>query len=953
MATPRSNMPFKLAMFPYTCLLSRCRRAALPLAFSVLLLPVSSVQAQRLLTLVPGVGQAASAGDLGPSIGPVPTAVQVDLELLRRAPARLEVPTPDGSVLSAVQSVFEDRGNGDLMWSGGQPGAGYDTVVLTVEGGRLVGRFGAAGGGVYQIHAERDGRGGMAPLVGPGPDGPVPLCGVEAGAEDGHDAHAHAAAEAFAVDPPRRVSNPQSHDRLDILVAYTATAAENWADRGGAHAAIRHAVDYMKMVFRNNDLPVEPHLVHIVQASAALDRAGRDLPWYKFRGSVTTVFDRESELRRLGHEHRADLLHLFTGERALLVSACGRTSLLRKGATAQSFSGRARTWTTNHPLHCPDYGVTFVHEIGHNLGAHHDPANVRNPDRLFRPYATGHTDPDVMPSLGTAMSYKGQVEPFFSTPRLRPWGAVLGIADERDNERLLQETVHMAVQYSDYLGSLDPAPPSDLRVRFEGGAAHLTWRDNAPDADGYEVEYTVTGMIMSQKVKGRTGAVLPLESTEPGRRYDFRVRATKGDERSPRSNMVLLVVPGDPVAAPSDVSVTFVVLQQLEVRWTDNSDNESWFDVQLLQDGEPILRNRVAADSEFSSFWHGWVNVQGGAEYGVRVFAFNPSGYSESSEVVTFRWQHPLAPGPVTGVSVRAIGPTAVRVAWTADPEADEYQVRALAGNWRDRRAWRRSRDEGAAWMDFEGLARGGRYGFQIVAAKVPTVAGVPSWAYLTLGERGAGPRAPSDLDWVLEGNRVRLSWKDNSSDELGFEVQYGLQGVIFEGLPTWNRLLTVPADTESAVSDARVFDDRYRFRVFAYNDRGYSRASAPSGSCRADAETLCLQDSRFEVKVNWWKADGESGVGRVVEAGTSDSGLFRFFDPLNWEVLIKVLDGCRTNGRMWVLGASTTDLGYRIVVTDTITDESRSYTNEPGRPAPAIVDTQAFSVPCRGGAGP
>ena len=50
--------------------------------------------------------------------------------------------------------------------------------------------------------------------------------------------------------------------------------------------------------------------------------------------------------------------------------------------------------------------------------------------------------------------------------------------------------------------------------------------------------------------------------------------------------------------------------------------------------------------------------------------------------------------------------------------------------------------------------------------------------------------------------------------------------------------------------------------------------------------------------------------VGRVVEAGTNDSGLFRFFDPLNWEILIKVLDGCRTNGRMWVLGASTTESG-------------------------------------------
>ena len=93
-------------------------------------------------------------------------------------------------------------------------------------------------------------------------------------AEDGHDAHAHVAAGALPAGLPERVSNPQSHDRLDILVAYTATAAENWADRGGALAAIRHAGDYLKMVFRNNDLPVEPHIVHIAQASADLDRAG-------------------------------------------------------------------------------------------------------------------------------------------------------------------------------------------------------------------------------------------------------------------------------------------------------------------------------------------------------------------------------------------------------------------------------------------------------------------------------------------------------------------------------------------------------------------------------------------------------------------------------------------------------------------------------------------------------
>lgn len=89
----------------FASLRAGCRRVALlSVPVFALLVPAPPAAAQRLLTLVPGFGQGTSAGDLGPSIGPVPTAVQVDLDLLRTAPARLEVPTPDGSVLSANEA---------------------------------------------------------------------------------------------------------------------------------------------------------------------------------------------------------------------------------------------------------------------------------------------------------------------------------------------------------------------------------------------------------------------------------------------------------------------------------------------------------------------------------------------------------------------------------------------------------------------------------------------------------------------------------------------------------------------------------------------------------------------------------------------------------------------------------------------------------------------------------
>ena len=166
---------------------------------------------------------------------------------------------------------------------------------------------------------------------------------------------------------------------------------------------------------------------------------------------------------------------------------------------------------------------------------------------------------------------------------------------------------------------------------------------------------------------------------------------------------------------------------------------------------------------------------------------------------------------------------------------------------------------------------------------------------------------------------------------------------------------LDVPAYTYSVPGDGRT----RHFRVYAYPEDGdvaYYYPSSPRspqsrggpGTCVADEETRCLQDSRFAVVVDWWTGDGESGPGTVVQAGTNDSGLFTFFNRENWEILIKVLDGCALNGHMWVYGASTTDLGYRIRVTDTLTEAAREYRNEPGLPAPAITDAKAFPDGCQ-----
>ncbi|MCP4658010.1 MAG: hypothetical protein GY856_21585 [bacterium] len=78
---------------------------------------------------------------------------------------------------------------------------------------------------------------------------------------------------------------------------------------------------------------------------------------------------------------------------------------------------------------------------------------------------------------------------------------------------------------------------------------------------------------------------------------------------------------------------------------------------------------------------------------------------------------------------------------------------------------------------------------------------------------------------------------------------------------------------------------------------------------------------------------------------GSDDSGLFWFFDPDNWEMLVKVLDACGLNGRYWVFAAATTNVEYTLRVVDTETDSVVEYHNPLGTASPAITDTSAFAT--------
>ena len=118
----------------------------------------------------------------------------------------------------------------------------------------------------------------------------------------------------------------------------------------------------------------------------------------------------------------------------------------------------------------------------------------------------------------------------------------------------------------------------------------------------------------------------------------------------------------------------------------------------------------------------------------------------------------------------------------------------------------------------------------------------------------------------------------------------------------------------------------------------------APVG-CTQDSRGRCLNRNRFRVDVEWRDYQGNTGTSRVAPLGSDDSGLFWFFSEDNWEMLIKVLDGCAINDRFWVFGAATTDVEYTLRVTDTAVGAIREYFNSLGTASPAITDADAFAT--------
>jgi hypothetical protein len=122
---------------------------------------------------------------------------------------------------------------------------------------------------------------------------------------------------------------------------------------------------------------------------------------------------------------------------------------------------------------------------------------------------------------------------------------------------------------------------------------------------------------------------------------------------------------------------------------------------------------------------------------------------------------------------------------------------------------------------------------------------------------------------------------------------------------------------------------------------------------CEPDAHTICLgADGRFQVRAFWSTPTGLEGAASSLPL-TADTGGFYFFSPGNFELLVKVLDGCAINQHFWIFAAGLTDVGVELAVTDTLDGTVQVFRNEVGHTFAPIEKLDAFSCPSASPGGP
>jgi|GEM_PF-1350859 len=476
-------MPLKQSMKQVTAL-----AAAIGLS-----IPAAALAGQGLF--MQGVDEVASKSDVPATIAQPwfesPQAVALDPAQLQGKAHQLIL--PNGKSLHARTGELETRGDRSFSWRGhlysGDHAVG--SATYTVNDGRVTGRIRVKG---QRYVLRSDGQGGH--WLGSQDESHLPAPHPEHGPLTPADSSTPSS-ERLAQREAQSDGQGDDAPVIDVLLIYTQQAIDDAGGEMAIRDAMRSAADVTNTGFFNSENEARIRVVGV---------------------HPTDVEEPADGSQNLG-ELRDDPIISALRQRysADLIAAAGNYDgwcgiAFAPGSEFQFNPGSGISLTNSRP----DFGclqnVTMAHEIGHNMGLHHDPVNGPSPGNAIQPYAFGHF---VDQEFRTIMSYWTECTDgnswncpsvdHFSDPDVIPSGesSPSGVEDERHNSRVIDQTDswvaayfeadHELIEVFEVEGDVTPSGDAIWRARSQDEDSVAAFSGALAGGEASEVEVTVEG----------------------------------------------------------------------------------------------------------------------------------------------------------------------------------------------------------------------------------------------------------------------------------------------------------------------------------------------------------------------------------------------------------------------------------------------------------------------------
>ncbi|NLX90404.1 MAG: hypothetical protein GXZ07_02240 [Firmicutes bacterium] len=416
--------------------------------------------------------------------------------------------------------------------------------------------------------------------------------------------------------------------------------------------------------------------------------------------------------------------------------------------------------------------------------------------------------------------------------------------------------------FSSALAAGSPRAPEGLEAKaVSGSVIDLSWSDRSNDEIGFIIERSAAenGDYVPIHTVGRNVKVFSDTGLTPGTVYWYRVKAYNKAGVSEPSNAAFAATFAPPPAAPAGLKATAATDTQINLSWTDRSDNEAGFKIER-KTGEGDFQE--IADVGANIAFYADTGLTPGVAYTYRVRAYNIGGvsdYSNTAGAVT--GGVPSAPQDLKAAASGA----QIRLTWkdTSNNEAG-FKIERKAGSG-DFVQIDAVKANSTAYLDTD-VTAGVLYTYRVRAYNDAGDSGYSAEASSALE---SAPAAPSNLTAVpVSKYQIKLTWTDNASNEEGFKIERRTEG------GKYVQIAEVEHNTTTYTDSWLSPNKTYYYRVRAYNSRGHSEysneSSAVTGVVPAAPSDLAAEAvSRSQITLSW-KDNSDNETGFKIERRTS-----------------------------------------------------------------------------------